>query len=76
MVLFSGIGSNEVLTSEKEVNTDIDDLGLSTRSFNALLRAGVKTKEQLFAMTEHEIRGLWKMRNQYADEIISKMKKQ
>ena len=56
-------------------NMDIDDLGLSTRARNSLVRSGIKTVKALEGLTYYELLRLRNMGKKTAEEIEAKMKK-
>lgn len=58
---------------EKVLDTAIDDLDLSVRSYNCLKRAGINTVEDLTSKTEDEMMKVRNLGRKSLDEVINKL---
>lgn len=58
---------------EKALETTIEDLDLSVRSFNCLKRAGINTVEDLISKTEDEMMKFRNLGRKSLDEVLGKL---
>ena len=59
---------------EKILETSIEDLELSARSFNCLKRAGISTVEDLTNKTESEMMKVRNLGKKSLDEVTNKLR--
>lgn len=60
---------------EKVMNMPLEEMGLSTRTFNCLYRANKRTLKDLTEMTEHDYRKVRNLGNKCIQEIVWTLKK-
>jgi len=77
----SDIAKNMSIMSQKEsskkdkmLDTPIDDLQLSVRSYNCLKRAGIDTVADIISRTEHDMMKVRNLGKKSLDEVVAKVK--
>ncbi|MBR5227567.1 MAG: DNA-directed RNA polymerase subunit alpha [Clostridia bacterium] len=77
----SEIAKNMSIMSQKEsskkdkmLDTPIDDLQLSVRSYNCLKRAGIDTVADIISRTEHDMMKVRNLGKKSLDEVVAKVK--
>ena len=77
----SEIAKNMSIMSQKEstkkdkmLDTPIDDLQLSVRSYNCLKRAGIDTVADIVSRTEHDMMKVRNLGKKSLDEVVAKVK--
>lgn len=83
LTLFANLGGEEfapVVSADSSaevgssaLDTNIEDLDLSVRSYNCLKRAGINTVENLVSMTEEEMLKVRNLGKKSFDEVIEKL---
>lgn len=68
-----GFKKSEAKTINKK--SDIEELQLSTRSYYALTRLGIKTIEQLIGYTDQDLLKMWSFGTKSLEEVKSKLQK-
>ena len=66
-------GRNSQLAETPALNTSIDELELSVRSYNCLMRANIKTVSELLAISEPELMKIRNMGKNSVKEIKDKL---
>lgn len=68
------MSQKELTKKDKMLDTPIDDLQLSVRSYNCLKRAGIDTISDIICRTEHDMMKVRNLGKKSLDEVVAKVK--
>lgn len=67
------MSQKELSEKDKMLETSIEDLELSVRSYNCLKRAGIHTVADILSRTEHDMMKVRNLGKKSLDEVVNKM---